>query len=465
MIKKLIVGLIAAAVLVAGGVTVGTVIANKPEMVVKSALTNAVEDLAERDELATLIDMVKQGSLAVEGDYEDIAFEGKLYFEDLLTSGKEQIYLEDLMVKVGADKVNLSAYYASDYAYITDCNLLDGTWGIIRGDAEQDFLNSIFAFGAEGDYAVSEEEHEAIVNALKLYDSETGLAFEKDAQKLVKKYSKKLEKIIVEHAVFEEETDKVPVGGDRMECRIITVSVDEEALAAMLRDAFDILKEADDIRELVMEYGEHYLSLGDDDIDIEKYYDEELLNEEEFEGFIENILATEFELSLQVMTPKSSTTLRKLVIHMTAEDYDADVLTLDLGKNGIKKADYITVEIEDNTFAYEIAEDNSKLYEAYFHYNKEEIGHLEIDKKEDTYTLTLDGITVSGDFIEDGDKTTISLDKIKTADETASYDIQITLDPKDAMPQPEKSDDISSVFEITQEELAELFETVGQLLG
>ncbi len=451
-----LIAILVAILLIAGiGITVGVTVNNQPEAVMKNTLENTVEDLLERDELSALVKMLEGGSLTLEGEYEHMAVDGKFYFSNALTPGGSKLFVEDLCVQEGDHSLNLTAFSSADYAYITDCNLLDKTYGMVRGDMEDAFLDSPFAFDSGSEYALDEASHHLMVALLRMYDGEEDTALIKDAEKMADKYAKKIEKIFAEHATFESEKDKIRVGGTRMDCRIITVTVDEMALADMVSDLYDELSEDKKLRKLFIQYGDYFSDVMNEDA--AEYYDDVLMNADTWETLIESIEDMNFEISVELVTPKSSAVLRQLTVRAETDYMDEEILFIDFGKDGIKKADYITLELGGADYVLEIAENNKSTYEAYISVDKRELVRLEIDRKNEAYSLTLmEEIVITGDFIRESDTVTISVDKIREGKNSQLMDLRVTIDTKDKMPKPLDEDDIVPMFEIDQEELAEL---------
>ena len=455
MSGKLIAFLVSVLLIAGIGITVGVTVNNQPETVVKNTLENTVEDLLERDELSALMKMLEGGSLTLEGEYEHMTVDGKFYFSNVLTSGDGKLYVEDLCVQKGDHSLNLTAFSSADCAYITECNLLDKTYGMVRGDMENAFLESPFAFDSGSEYALDEASHHLMAALLRMYDSEKDTALIKDAGSMADKYAKKIKKIFAEHATFESEQDKIRVGGTRMDCRIITVTVDEMALADMISDLYDELSEDKKLRKLFVQYGDYFSDVMGEDA--AEYYDDVLMKADTWETMIESIEDMNFEVSVELVTPKSSAVLRQLAVRVETDHMDKEILFVDLGKDGIKKADYITLELDGVDYIFEIAENNKSTYEAYISLDKQELVRLEIDRKDEDYSLTLmDEIVITGDFIREADTVTISVDKIREGKNSQLMDLRVTIDTKDKMPKPLDEDDIVPMFEIDEEALAEL---------
>ena len=143
------------------------------------------------------------------------------------------------------------------------------------------------------------------------------------------------------------------------------------------------------------------------------------------------------------------------------------VFTLDFGKDGLKKTNEITIDIDGEELTYVISENTKKAYEAELEYEGNTILEISIDKSNETYTLKLgDGyLTIKGDFIQKGDTTTITVTKLTSSysygDGTKSTDsiktdITIVIDEKDNM--PDVPSDFDRISDITDKDIEKWIE-------
>ncbi len=461
MLKKLIICAAVVVLLAIAGITIGVSVSNKPEFVIKKSLENAVEDLVDRDEFSAIFSVLKKGSIAFEMDGEDRDIEGKLYFSDALTDDKAEIYAEDVMIKSAKDSYYFSVYLSAEQMYITDSSFFDKPYGISRGGMEEAYLASPLA--PEGGMGILDPEQHAFIRALlRLYDQETDQAIRKDVKKTLERYEGKLEKIFLDNAVIEEERQKVRVCGTRMESRVITVTVDDNSLANMVAELYDTLTADKKLRDLVVKYNEDISALMGQEFDAVAFYDEEFLNRDAWSDICDGLEEADFEVSVVLVTAPSSAVLRQLTVTMMTEDGKEELLYLDIGKNGVKTADYVTLDVADTRYIYEVAENNKKIFEAYLYMEKDAIVSLEIDKKDEKYSLLLMGQTeLLGKYVEDGDTITVTLDKIRRADRTELCDLQVTLDLKDPMPKVMDPEEVNNLFDIPREDWQKAFARLG----
>lgn len=452
MLKKLLICVAVVIALAVVAITLGVTLSNRPEVVIKKSIANTMEDFMDREEFSAIFKTLAGGSVTVdvEGDLGKV--QGKLYFSDVLSPDKAQLYAEDVKLKNGEGYIYFSTYLSSDYAYIADASFLDGSYGVSRGDAEEAYLVSPLAPGADSLAFLDEDDHAFLRALLRMYDAETDLAMIKDAEKTLKRYEGKLTKIFLEHAEIEEENRKVRVCGTRMESRVITVSVDEQALADMVTDLYDTLAEDKKLRDLVVKYNQTISDLMGNGFDALSYYDETFLNADTWTELYNRITDQKFEISVVLVTALSSAVLRQLSVNVTTDE-EREVLFLDIGKNGVKNADYVTLDVYDTRYIYEVAENDNRLFEAYVYMEKDVLLALEIDKKGERYSLTVSEDTeYVGKYLEEGDTITVSLDKIRQGEHTELCDLKVILDTKDKMPTPQKREDMANLFTLSKED-------------
>ena len=213
--QKWLIAVIVAAVVVVGTVVGVTAYANQPEVVTRNSVADLLKGFTQRQEIEPVLNMLKEGSLEVNaklsGDQEempewlaDLEAGGKIYF------GKREYMLDNLYVKNSTDEISLNAYVGEDLIYVSNEEILDGSWGIIRGEAADAFEDWVMA------EELPESVKEAILGALEAYDDGVDKDFTKDFEKLIDKYKKVVVKAIEDNATYESESDDVKVGGERM---------------------------------------------------------------------------------------------------------------------------------------------------------------------------------------------------------------------------------------------------------
>ena len=478
--KKLLIIVLAAVLALGGGAAaVVAIISNQPENVVANSIFGAITDLTKREEIAPLVNMLEKGSLEVSASVdadkvglnifggEDIKAGGKLYFSE------DEYMLKNLNVTYGDTSVSGDVYIGEDLMYVSNKDILGGSWGIIRGEMEKSFKKSelIEYFGLDDDTVKN------ISTILKDYDNGKDKDLKKDLEKYIEEYMKVAMKALAEYAEYKSETDNVKVGGEKVSARVIEVTIDGKAMSKILKDISKELDGDDKLRDLVDDYLAPYKSMLKDEGVIEKS------TKEIYDDFVDEIkdLAGECkdldgELIITVVTPKMSSTLMKLSVAFK-EGKDKDVIfSLDLGEKGIKKTDKISLEMDDgnDTVEYTIKDNDSKKYNAQLgvKYDGEKkatpICKISVDKQKDTFKLEIgeDSETVLSGKLESKSKTTtITLNKIKAGDIEIKkgFEVKLVICEKDKMPKPASK--VNNIFKLTEEKLDEMEERAEEVLS
>lgn len=494
--KIKIIAIIVAVVLVAGiGAGVGfSIYNNMPENVAARAVSGAVEDIFERDEIEPICKMLTGGSLSlsvgeISSDTEGVLFDGsisgKIYFS------KNALMLKDARFEYEDISVSGDAYVSDEMLYISESEILEGAYGVRFEDFARDLENSIFAYGSDSDYAFEDQEmYDRIIEYFEDFESSEDM--EKDAEKLLKKHGKELWKIVCDNVEFEVETDNVRLNGEKKSVRVISIIVDGHAMSNIIADVYDYLCEDETIGEFLDEYGDGYSLLmseelsGDDEEVLDSLDEDKTLGEiyeeylESLEDKIEDICHDiesdiDADLTFKIITPKHSDKLLRLEVEVDG----GDILTVDFGEKGVKNTDKITVRAGDFKLTYEIDQNDRDAYESKLKINGETVCEIYVDKDDKEYSLSLgDGqYVIRGDFTTSHDTTTITVNEMTEKYEaysemidgwteitkTTEYDITIVIDEKDKMPSEPK--DYDRISDITEEDIEGWYENLESILA
>ncbi len=475
MKKKKIIAIVLCALLVVGlGVGAGVIIYNNtPEVVAAHALSGVFDDLTERQEINAAYNMLRGGSLSM--SVSELEADGEEYPEDFEVSYKlyfspEAFMLENLKLALGDMKLNGDVYVSKDLIYVSEDEILDGSYGISMKDLVKEFEDSIFAYGSDSPYAVPDEEtHNQIVEYLEKAEGVDDVDAEKlskDAEKLFSKLYEDLYKIVCEHAEFTSEKDEIRLGGEKTKVRVITIVIDEEALSNIIQGIYDYLEDDDEIPAFLEEYEAVFNNMisvyfPNEDSIVDAY--DELLEQwgDQLDDMCDAIEDDKFELKIEMATPKMFATLLMLSVELD----DEELFRLDFGKDGLAKTNIITLEAGGEKIVYEIEADDKNEYVASLTALGEEVFSVEVDRKKETYEMKFgpknaENVTISGKLAVDGDETTITLAKIvmremdwdpETYEEyyatrTVKTNFKMVISEKDKIPAaPKKYDTISDI--------------------
>lgn len=518
--KKIIAFIIAAVVVV--GIIVAVLVLNNPKFVFEQSLDGALKALGKRSEFATLNKSSDCGSILLEGTIDDeellgegneVSFGGKVYFQSGKKPEDAGVYMEDLNFTLSSDgeeaEFKASAYFSTEYMYVADCNLMDGTYGLVRGDLQDEFMDSDWIDEIFADVNDGEELKESIGNVLGYIDDKKEQSLIKDASEKLEEYVKLLEDLLNDYAEFEMDVRKVDCGDERVKSRVVTMTLDQDAVAAILEEMIAALREDDELRTLVMDHGEELLSLFEDylevldedfDMDdtmeeVEEFYDN-LFSKSDWRETIYDLKSQEFEVKIQVASALLTPTLRKLTVILDGDGSRMQEYVLNIGSDGVKKSNHFSFEANGvMLFAYDITENSKSKYASALSvpmYNPEKgrdemtaVATLEVNHDKEKYTLTLidsswdtdfdmdtyteeyyfreDKIVATGKLADDGKVIKITLDQIKflydddeIENESYSFDISLTINVKDKMPDVKDSSKVKSIFEMDMEDFEEI---------
>ncbi len=525
MIKKLIASIISAVIVIA--IVVAVLILNNPKFVFDQSIEGVFKGLSKRSEFATLTKASNAGSIELDatlddeqliGEGNELSFGGKFYFRSGKKPEDMAVYAEDVNFKMSQNgeeaEFKANAYFSTDYMYVADCNLLDGTYGFVRGDLRDEFLDSEWVDELLLNAPNKNELRDAIANVLEYVDDKKEQVLIEDVSAKLEEYVKLMKKLLSDHADFEMEVKKVDCGDERVKSRVVTMTLDQDAVAAILEEMIATLREDDELYDLVMEHAEEILSLVEDylevtdedfDIDealedIETFYDN-LFAKEDWKKAVYELKNEEFKIEIEIAAAMLTPTLRKLTVAMEQDGYYNEVV-LNVGAAGVKKSDHFSVEVNGSVLCmYEISEDSDDMYSATLSvpmYNPEKakndmtaVATIEVNRSRGKYTLTLidttyesdfsmetfeeeyyvyeDKIIVSGKLTDDGKSINLTLDQIKflyddddIENESYSFDISVTVNMKDKMPDVKASTKVNSIFEMDQDDFDELVENAEE---
>lgn len=478
---KKIIALIVTALIVIGVVAGATAIANRPETVVRNALTGVVEDFLARDEFSTVLKVAQQGSAELQASYgkdaEKISASGKIYFS------QDSCYLENAKFESADFKASGSVYVSEDYSYIYSEDIFGGeSWGIITGDLAKQFEDSIFAYGSESKYAIPDEKaNDAIVDVLKMLDDDILKDLEKDLTKVTERYAKVVIKSIEKHAEYESEKDDVKVGGKRIDARVITVEIDSKDFVKIMEDIVKELEDDKELKKTVEKYSDYFedalISAGvlEDGKDLVDYYEELVDQLSEAVEEMDDTIPEDSGMVMELVTPNLSAKLLKLSVYGMTDGKKGDkIIGLDVGEKGIKKTDTIEIEVGESTsYTFEISENTSAEYSASLEMTAygttSKVLKIDVDRKDKDFKVSfpdLNSIVVRGSYKKSSGRLELSLDSIKTGEEEIKdIDVTLILDEKDSPKNIIAEKNVKNILSITEADITKIATNVEKLLG
>ena len=457
-----VLAIILCALVVLGGIATAALYYS-PQATAITALVGATKDFTKRAEILPLTNMLKEGSLeysmAKSNDAEAEPYaSGKIFFS------KDAIMYKDFVVNDADLKLAGSAYFSEDLIYVSGEHIIGGVYGVNPSKFTSDLSNSIFAADSGSKYAIEDDGmYDAIIRSGENLDLRQ---MNKDAEKLIETYERELWLIVCEYAEFDSNFKKVDLNGVKKKVRVITVTVDREAAANIVRDAYKYLDYDQQILDFAKIYESVFALLYGEMYDDSEYgslaeaIEQDIDNlEEDVEEFCKKIEESENfrTLELEVVTQTFSAKLLEASFKMNG----VTAMTLDLGELGMKKTDQITLSvIQDVTDDYELVYTMKQYYDrsvATLKCGEEKLISVTINKVRNTFKLEAEDFILSGSIKTVDGTTTLVIDKVSetiystngvASTEETQPNIRIVIRQQDEMPEaPSKYNRLQDITE------------------
>ena len=461
------------AILVLGGIA-SAVLYYTPQAASINALVGATKDISKRAELQPLAGMLKEGSL--EFSLSEVEYDNENIMEDSNISGKIYFSKDATMIQaldiIVRDEVSLSgsAYFSNDLIYVEGENLIGGAYGVTPKKFTSDLAKSIFAADSGSEYAIADESlYDAVLRSGKNLDLNK---MQRDADKLIETYERELWLIVCKYAEFDSNFKKVDLNGTKKTARVITITVTPEDMAHIVEDAYDYLDNDEQILKFFKTYesafalmfGElydasEYESLADV---VEEWIDDAEDTVEKFCNELEDSEAFE-TIELEVVTQTIAATLLKTSLKVDG----VTAFTLDLGTQGMKNTDQITLKSFENELVYTMKQYDDRSV-ATLKANEEKLISVTVNKIRNTFKIETETLTMSGAIQTKEGKTTMTIDKVVetyfngTAYVSDEYKTNFRLVIRQEDEMPEAPTKYNRIYDITEEDVEAWIEKFEQ---
>ncbi len=422
------------------------IVLSRPKVVVAMSLKSAVKDLVEREEIAPLLALTKNGSAEFKAQSKNAEFSGKVYV-DLDTS---RVFAQNFTLKAG-DAYTASAYAGLDQIWIKTSDNLFGNYGVAAGNIAVSvklFLKNNGLFEAE--------DFESVRPMLEMYDDGLVKEFVEDYKEAYTEAQKKKLELAMEIGEFSGERKEKKIGRERMKVRVFTLTLDEYALQDLDYEYYLYLSESKTIRSFLGKYEELFITLlggdadfGDVDMLFDDYIDDRLVNIPTYQNIRYAIQLNTKPylnelLSLSVSHQGSNgTTFTDLYIETDGQSIDK-TQKFDLCFDGLCLEYEIIKNTESDFRANIIIDDYTELQ---FVYNKSRGNYsLKISELDEGIAKPEEIGVAQGRITQGGAETIISLQSLTLYGEETDLTAQLTLNTNDPMPNISASfKDISTI--------------------
>ena len=451
--RVLIIGGSAGAAALVALIVVTIVLANRPSALIVRGLVNTISDAKKIEVFDVADDVANGGSIAVSANLDkfandDVTVEAKLYTDlDSLKGGYEMTVAED-------DEKVLQArvLYSEDKFAFTCPELVDGAYGVNYKNLEKNLPGSIFDPDEETDYSLSEEQFDYFLSLKDTVKNNKNL--ERDIDNMSSKYRKLIVEKLVKYAEVGRSSKTITVGGEKIPCTVISLSIDQDALALAVTDVVEYALEDKDLEKLINRVAANGSYNEEPDEIIDEFYDslDEILDN------IDTLSEEDIDITLDFYITSSGRRIAQVDAEFEINNEETDI-SIVLGKNvSTSKEMSITAKNksynETYSIVYTVKENSSKLYESEI-----EISHkrdsssrskddkqtisIEWDKKTSDFELEYkdkwdDKYSIKGTLTQKGDKYIFVLTNIKSRGNAIpsikSLELTVTIDRKDPAP-------------------------------
>jgi len=466
----------AAAVVVVGVAVIASAASSSPLATLKKGFTNSFEALKKNEVVSTATSVAESGSIEVISDLESLigfALDGEINVKLYLSSALKAA----LVANVEMDKETLF-----DASITVDKNNIaigsevlfdDDVYGLSLKNLADRFNES--EFGPDGDLYTGIELPETLNS---IVDNSTKTA--EEAEKILENTVAALMKSVKENAEMDKEKETLKFNGTEVKTTAVTIDVNPEAMAAIVRDMLDYVREDKDLKEFLYDNA-HYSAMLMDEMGMiygynYGYYDspEEALDEvyetlnsiedEDLEYLVETFEDAGFEASLTFYIANSGKQLVGVSLNAEA-DGDPIKFSIYAGPSWDKleeisfrfddgydvyRASYTVDANDKNEYAAElkIREDNEIVFSGEFVWDKKD-GDFEIEFTDDWG----DVYGAEGKLEVTSKSTAITLESIREGSYEKDLAVSVIIKSSDKMPSMPKYTD---VLDMSADELEDL---------
>jgi hypothetical protein len=374
--------------------------------------------------------------------------------------------------------------YSEDKFAFTCPELVDGVYGIDYKNLEKNLPGSIFDPDEETDYSLSEEQFDYFLNLKDTAKNNKNL--ERDIDNMSAKYRKLIVEKLVKYAEVGRSSKTITVGGEKIPCTVISLSIDQDALALAVTDVVEYAMEDKDLEKLVNRIAANGSYNEEPDEIIDEFYDslDEILDN------IDTLSEEDINITLDFYITSSGRRIAQVDGEFEINNEETDI-SIVLGKNvSTTKEMSLTAKNksynETYSIVYTVKENSAKLYESDIAIShKRDSGSsgskedkqnvtIEWDKKTSDFELEYknewdEKYSVKGTLTQKGDKYIFLLTNLRGDGEAVTgvktLELTITIDRHDPMPNvPGNFTDVTKMDKREFKHLVEdIVEGVGEL--
>lgn len=354
--KKLIIILTIVFIVFAGAFLSLSIICS-PARIAAQVLTDAFDDVGQRKEINPLYKILQGGSIQVHFDgvrteeydcFENSYIHGKLYFSP------SAWMLTDVDAVVFGNALSGEAYVSRDAVYVEEQQILGGAYGSQTANLAEELAASIFSADSNSNFSMDKTVYDKAVNT----DSHLDIDFKTLSDSVLKDFWK----IFLRHARLFSEKRTVMLDRVNTNVRVISIHIDAEARANLIKDIYEYLCASREIAAFVNEHNDTYVPVLDQTLG--DAYDDLILalkkETEKINAAISGYKHLYAPITLELTTPKLSKKLLTFAVEVDGET----VLSLDFGSRGVRDTDTVRLVCGEAECLYRVRKDDASAFSA-----------------------------------------------------------------------------------------------------
>ena len=434
-------------------IIISIAVSTSPKALILRAVANTLSDAQRIEAVSVANDVANGGSIAVSANLdkfvkEDITAQAKLYTDANKFKAAGELTLTEDKDKVLEAKV----IYNQDKIAFSAPPIVDGTYGVNLKKLAKNLPGSIFDPDEETEFSLDDAEFDYFLNMKDTVKNDKNL--QRDIVNMSNKYRQLFIEKLTKYSDVKKSSKTITVGGDKIPCTVVTVSVDEDALAQILEDMIEYANNDKDLEKLLLRVAANGSTSDDPDEYVDKFFDAL----DNIEDSIDKIEDSDIDISIDFYVTKSGRRLAQVdfEFEFAKQEYEASLV---LGKN-LAMAKEVSFEFEDKSrkrtysFEYTVKEDSGKLYNAEIEITETRVRStkttektnkikIEWDKRAGDFELKAnlsgdDQYSIKGNLKRKGDRYIFVLAKIMDDGEAVpnvkDLELTITIDRHDPAP-------------------------------
>lgn len=431
----------------------------------EKAAGRTIGKMESYDLVTTLLNLSKNGSIAVSAEYEDEE-------EDITAGGTFQLFFNSDQQKVAAaldgtfgdESIDALLTFGTDEFTVKCDRILGKAYGISFKDFENKLQKSFLNPDSDSDYALDDDTYEAVIDMINSYKDDKKI--EDEVNKLADKYVKLFYKEIENNSEMTKENAKVDVlEYEELQSIAVKIAIDNKGLANVLSSLWKQAKEDKELKSFLTKNIFENAAYSDSSYDdVDELFDD---LDDEIDEVVEDLEDNNVKIVVTLYLNSSSGAIMRVDASYKTEDEKAAV-SVELGNKfetfeGFK----ITEKYDDDDEQYiylKVTEDTKDELKVKLNQNiSDDFPEITVkyDRKDGDLTITADSdeeeVVIKLNYIMKSGVHTFTFISATVDDEDIEFPgkLTVTIKEKDTMPSVDKYTDVLTLDDDAIEELIE----------